>query len=119
MLVVEDDDVNLLIARHVLEKAGYQVDEASNGEAAVEAVKQQQYSIIFMDIEMPLMNGMEATREIRKLSEGNMPIIALTAYHMPEKLDEFKAAGMDDFIIKPFGPDKLQRIISQYLDSQP
>lgn len=116
ILVVEDDEINLLIAEHILGKAGYLVSKVNNGEEAIEIMKQETFDLILMDIEMPIMDGIEATPVIRKLENGrSIPIIALTAHSMPEKIEEFKSAGLDDYIIKPFDGDKFRVISEKYL----
>lgn len=116
ILVVEDEDVNLLIARHILDKGGYDVFTVNNGESAVEIVEAEEFDLILMDIEMPIMDGLEATPLIRKLPNGQqIPIIALTAHSIPEKLAQFTEAGIDDYIIKPFDGAKFEPIANQYL----
>ncbi len=93
ILVVEDDEVNLMIAQHILEKEGFEVLSVNNGEAAIEAVRAQQFDLILMDIEMPIMSGLEATPHIRELTKDNpLPIIALTAHSVPEKLAQITEA---------------------------
>ena len=116
ILVVEDDEINLLIAEHILGKAGYLVSKVNNGEEAIEIMKNETFDLILMDIEMPIMDGIEATPVIRNLENGrSIPIIALTAHSMPEKIEEFKTAGLDDYIIKPFDGDKFRVISEKYL----
>ena len=116
ILVVEDDDVNLMIADYVLGKAGFSVVAVDNGEAAVEMASKERFDLILMDIEMPIMSGLEATPLIRQLPNGkDIPIIALTAHSMEEKLEEFKSAGIDDCLIKPFDKEKFQIIANKYL----
>ena len=116
ILVVEDDEVNLMIAEHILNKEGFSVITVENGEEAIEIVKTQQFGMILMDIEMPIMDGLEATQAIRKMEHGRrIPIIALTAHAIPEKIQEIRSAGMDDYIAKPFDPKKLKVIINKYI----
>lgn len=116
ILLVEDDEVNLLIAEHILGKGGYEVVTAVNGEEAVACAGKDVFDLILMDIEMPVMDGMEATACIRQGESGtHIPIIALTAHSLPEKLEEFKAAGMDDYIVKPFDSDKFAEVALRYL----
>jgi CheY-like chemotaxis protein len=116
ILVVEDDEVNLMIAEYILGKAGFQVQAVDNGEAAIEIVETERFDLILMDIEMPIMGGLEATPLIRQLPLGkSVPIIALTAHSMPEKLAEFEQAGIDDYLIKPFDKEKFQAIVEKYL----
>ncbi|MEM7657666.1 MAG: response regulator [Bacteroidota bacterium] len=116
ILVAEDDEVNLMIADYVLGKAGFSVVAVDNGEAAVDMASKERFDLILMDIEMPIMSGLEATPLIRQLPTGkDIPIIALTAHSMEEKLEEFKAAGIDDCLIKPFDKEKFQIIANKYL----
>ncbi|RMG18052.1 MAG: response regulator [Bacteroidetes bacterium] len=116
ILVVEDDEVNLMIAEHILGREGYEVAKVNNGEEAIEIVRNQQFDMILMDIEMPIMDGLEATPLIRKLPNGrHVPIIALTAHSMPEKIEEFHKAGMDSHIIKPIDQQKLKVVTDKYL----
>jgi CheY-like chemotaxis protein len=117
ILIVEDDDVNLLIAEHLLRKAGHEVVSADNGEAAVEAVQNSRFDLILMDIEMPIMDGLEATPLIRALPGGaGVPIIALTAHTIPEKLAEIHQAGMNDYLIKPFELPKFEKLAEKYIN---
>lgn len=116
ILVVEDDEVNTMIAMHILGKQGFEVSTVSNGEEAVEIVKTDTFDLILMDIEMPIMDGIEATRIIRTLDAGKrIPIIALTAHQIPEKIAEFQQAGMNDYVLKPIDPEKLQDLIQTHL----
>ena len=116
ILVVEDDEVNLMIARHILGKEGFEVSTVNNGEEAIDIVQRELFDLILMDIEMPIMDGLEATPIIRELANGkNIPIIALTAHSMPEKIEQFKGAGLDDHIIKPFDGNKFKVISDKYL----
>ncbi|MEM9985000.1 MAG: response regulator [Bacteroidota bacterium] len=115
VLIVEDDAVNLVIAEQMLRKAGYQVSTRHNGEQAIEAVKEQAFDVILMDIEMPLMDGLEATPSIRRTPNGQrIPIIALTAHTIPEKLEEIRRAGMDDYLIKPFDLQKFEGMMNKH-----
>lgn len=116
VLVVEDDEVNLMIAEHVLQREGFAVATANNGEEAITKVREEVFDLIFMDIEMPIMDGLEATPQIRLLENGkHIPIIALTAHAIPEKIAEFVRAGMNDHITKPVDRQKLQIIAQKYL----
>jgi signal transduction histidine kinase/ActR/RegA family two-component response regulator len=107
VLVVEDNEINQEIAQAVLAEMGLEVDLAENGEEGVAAFLQKDYDLIFMDIRMPVMDGLEATRAIRRLEEeknpfgARVPIIAMTANAMKEDQEESKAAGMDGHISKP------------------
>ncbi len=117
VLLVEDNEINREIAREMLENAGVQVDIASNGQEAVEAVRQQAFDVVLMDIQMPEMDGYEATREIRRDdSRQNLPIIAMTAGVMTSERERASAAGMNDYITKPINGDELRQIIARWLE---
>lgn len=108
ILVVEDTVPNQLVATAILERAGYSVDIASNGLEAISAVESEHYDCILMDLRMPKMNGLEATRRIRALERGaNVPIVALTADAVRSELDQCIAAGMDDHLTKPIEASEL------------
>jgi|GEM_PF-3359855 len=103
ILVVEDNAVNQKIALKLLAKMGYTGDVAANGFEAIDALKRQQYDIVFMDVQMPEMDGLEATRRIIEKWDKHRPcIIAMTANVMKEDREACLVAGMDDFISKPF-----------------
>ncbi|MDX1908674.1 MAG: response regulator [Bacteroidia bacterium] len=111
ILVAEDDEVNLLIAEHILGKRGYAVFTAENGETAARLVQEHTFDLILMDIEMPVMDGLEATALIRSTERGQViPIVALTAHTLPEKLEKFKELGMNDYIVKPFDIAKFDEV---------
>lgn len=117
ILVVEDDEVSLIVAEHILTKEGYAVRKVDNGEEAIEIVRRERFDLILMDIEMPIMSGLEATPLIREHPHGqDVPIVALTAHSTPEKLQEFQAAGIDDYVLKPLDAIKLQLIADKYLN---
>ncbi len=102
ILVVDDNAVNLQVASKILEKAGCEVIQAQSGPIAIELVEKGEFEVIFMDIQMPNMNGMSATKRIRrKLGKNTPPIVAMTAFSLQEEREEFLAAGMDDYISKP------------------
>ena len=114
LLLVDDNPSNRMVARSFLEKMKVQVDHAEDGRAAFEAVKTYAYDIVLMDLQMPQMNGYEATQAIRKLGGQyeKLPIIALSADVMGAK-DRVLEAGMNDYMAKPFSPETLYRKISQ------
>ncbi len=115
ILLAEDYVVNQKIAVRMFNKLGYEIDIVENGKEAVERVQQSQYDLIFMDVQMPEMDGLEATRVIRKLLKHNSPmIIAMTANAMPEDREKCLEAGMDDYLSKPFKPRELQQILEKY-----
>jgi PAS domain S-box-containing protein len=118
ILVVEDMELNQFIARHIMESWGFEVSMAGNGSQAINMVKQNDYDLILMDIQMPEMNGMVATRLIRKLSDpqkANLPIIALTGNSLNTDSEKYIAAGMNDYLAKPLSEAKLFQVISANL----
>jgi CheY-like chemotaxis protein len=116
ILLVEDNLVNQKVAQRMLKHLGYHADLANNGEEAVEAIERQPYHVVFMDIHMPEMDGLEATRIIRKLwpSEEQPRIVALTAHCLDYSRDMCIQAGMDDYISKPATMEDLQTAINDY-----
>ena len=115
LLLVEDNAINRRIARAVLEDAGHKVDEAADGAEAVDCVARTPYQAVLMDIQMPIMDGVEATRRIRALPGAacRVPIIAMTANAMKGARETYLGAGMDGYVTKPIdGPAVLQAIES-------
>ncbi len=119
ILMVEDNPVNRKIGVISLQKMGYTVDTAENGQEALDAAKNTGYDLIFMDIQMPYMDGYEATSNIRGgdglITDPQLPIIAMTAHALQGDREKAIAAGMNDYITKPINPDKLLRVIKQWL----
>ncbi len=116
ILLAEDNIVNQKLAVKILEKRGYRVAVASNGREAVDAFEGERFDLILMDVQMPEMNGLEATRLIREKeaeSGGHVPIVAMTAHAMKGDREDCLAAGMDDYISKPFKPKELYSIIEK------
>ncbi len=109
ILLVEDNKINQKVALALLGRLGYSADLAENGLEAVEATKRQRYELILMDMQMPVMDGLEATRRIRSSEGANVdcPIIALTANAMQSDQQACRAAGMNDFLSKPFNREVL------------
>lgn len=109
VLVVEDNSTNLLVARRMLEIGGFQVEIATNGRDAVDAAGTRPFDLILMDIHMPVLDGCEASMQIRQLpgTAGRVPIIALSASVFTEDIRRCFDAGADDFIAKPFMPAEL------------
>lgn len=121
ILIVEDNRINRIVLRDLLEQDGHQVDEATNGQLGVEATGRSVYDLVFMDISMPVLDGVEATRAIRR-AEGSglrLPIIALTAHALPAEKERFRAAGMDDILVKPISRKSLRQVLQAYLGQKP
>jgi signal transduction histidine kinase/DNA-binding response OmpR family regulator len=119
ILVVEDNQVNCEVALDMLDELGFEADVVHNGKQAVDAAKANQYALILMDCEMPVMDGFAATKKIRKneaISQAKATaIIALTAHAITGARDKCIASGMDDFLSKPFTMSSLQSIVKKWL----
>ena len=109
ILLAEDNAMNRRLATLLLERMGYGADVATNGREAIEAVDRAPYDVVLMDVQMPEVDGMEATRQIRaRFADGARPrIVALTANAMAEDREAATAAGMDDYLAKPIRPAEL------------
>ena len=116
LLLVEDNKINQKIAMSLVGKLGYQVDLAENGLEAIAATGKRRYELILMDMQMPEMGGIEATRNIRSLGGPNAltPIIALTANAMKSDYEACCAAGMNDFMTKPINREALIDCIARW-----
>ncbi len=118
ILIVDDIETNVVTIRELIRKHGYRIDSASNGVQALEKTKENNYDLIFMDCQMPEMDGYESTRQIRayETSENleSTPIIAMTGNAFEKDRQACKAAGMDDFISKPVKPHDLLELINGY-----
>lgn len=115
ILIVEDNDMNRFIAIQSLHYFGCVVDEATNGREAVEKVKKNHYDLVLMDIQMPVMDGLEATLLIRNELKLETPIVALTANAFRHDIDRYLKAGMDNFVTKPFSEEELYFKIGPFL----
>jgi signal transduction histidine kinase/CheY-like chemotaxis protein len=118
VLVVDDNPINLAVARSLISKAGYQVGTATNGREALGAAQSAQWCLVLMDVQMPEMDGLEATRQIRALpgAAGRVPIIALTASAMPEDVIACKEAGMSEVLAKPIDVAALARVLAHFIE---
>lgn len=116
ILAVDDNEVNLMLITKTLSKLGYSCKKASNGQLALEIVKQEDFDLIFMDMQMPIMDGTVATTEIRKhYRVYEYPVvIALTANALGDGRDKCLEAGMQDFIAKPFKPAEIEEVIRKW-----
>ncbi|WP_328189367.1 ATP-binding protein [Marinobacter sp. OP 3.4] len=119
ILLVEDNRVNQIVASGLLHKLGHEVDHAENGERALAALSLKAYDLVLMDCQMPVMDGYEATRRIRQNPEWKkLPVIAVTANVMSGDREECLAAGMDDYITKPYNRDVLDQMIQRWSASE-
>lgn len=117
LLLVEDNAVNRELIRTMLEPFGVGVETANDGVAGVEAMRQGQYDLVLMDVQMPVMDGLTATREIRAMEGARgaaTPIVAMTANVLPEQIANCLAAGMDDHLGKPINPTKLLETVARW-----
>jgi two-component system, sensor histidine kinase and response regulator len=120
LLLVEDNDINREFATELLRSEGIEVDEAINGEQALEKVQRIAYDAVLMDVQMPVMDGLEASRRIRALASederfAKLPIIAMTALAMAHDAENCRVAGMNDHVTKPISPDHLMDVLSKWV----
>jgi PAS domain S-box-containing protein len=119
VLLVEDNRVNQIVASNFLKKWGIEVEYANHGKEAVDMIQNKTYQLVLMDLQMPEMDGYEATRRIRAMNHDeyfkNVPIVALTASAMADIRGKVADFGMNDFLSKPFQPEELQAVIGKYV----
>ncbi len=116
LLLVEDNEMNRFIAAQSISILGCKLDEAINGRMAVEMMMKKKYDLVLMDIQMPVMSGVEATKYIRQVLSLDTPIIALTANAFKHDIEMYLAIGMNDYITKPYNEEDFLRIIKQQLN---
>ena len=120
ILLVEDNEDNQQVGTEILHAVGCLVEIACNGEEAIKMIQATPYDIVLMDVQMPVMDGLTATREVRKNAAfAKLPIIAMTANAMKEDMDRCIASGMDDYIAKPIDPDEMFRTLRKYFTVKP
>ena len=116
ILVVDDEPINRQVVSYILEEVGLEVDMAEDGKDALTKIQQAYYDIVLMDMQMPELDGLHATRELRtRLGLENLVIIAMTANAFDDDRVRCTAAGMNDFIAKPFKPESLFEKLVQWL----
>lgn len=115
LLVVDDNEMNLLVASSMLKHYGASIKTASNGQEAIEMIKKDKFDLILMDVQMPVLDGLEATRQIRENISKKLPVIALTAYAVKGDEQKFLSAGMNDYLSKPFEESKLVNVVTKWL----
>jgi PAS domain S-box-containing protein len=121
ILVVDDNEVNILIAKRFLSKWGLIIDFASNGEEAINKIVNNVYDLVFMDIRMPGIDGFDATKIIREIPGEyykKLPVIALTASTLHNENMKFKESGMDGHILKPFNPEEIKAVLASYFGKE-
>ena len=116
ILLVEDNPVNTMLAKAMLRNLGCKVQNATNGLLALEVLDGESFDLVLMDLQMPVMGGEDASREIRRREAGRarMPVIALTASARPGDLENCLQAGMDDLLTKPYTQAQLRTVIEQW-----
>jgi CheY-like chemotaxis protein len=113
VLVVDDNPINLKVAQGLVERAGYRVQVARDGQEAVDAAAAQDFALVLMDCQMPEMDGLEATRRIRASARNaSTPIIAVTASGLAEQVEECRLAGMNDVLVKPVSLEQIKRALA-------
>ena len=119
ILLAEDNKINSKVAARQLKKLGYEVDAAMNGQEAVEAMQHTKYGLVLMDCQMPVMDGFEATRTIRRMEKvrslRRIPIVAMTANFSEQDRERCTQAGMDDFITKPVKINMLGELLEKWM----
>ncbi len=116
ILIVEDEPKNLTLLRDLLQVSGYSTIEAGNGKQGVELAKSQKPDLILMDIQMPEMDGLEATQILKAdATTSNIPILALTSYAMKGDEERILQAGCDGYLAKPIDIKELLKIVAEYL----
>ena len=119
ILLVDDEPINQEVARIILEDAGLQVELAANGREAADMIERAAYDLVLMDMQMPVMDGLEATQHIRGMpNRTTLPILAMTANAFAEDRARCLAAGMNDFIAKPISPNQLYSLVLRWLEKR-
>ena len=122
LLLVEDNDINREFATELLRSEGVEVEEAVNGAEAVDKVQRREFDAVLMDIQMPVLDGLDAARQIRQLAQtpgkerfADLPIIAMTALAMAQDAQKSRDAGMNDHVTKPVAPDRLMAVLAKWV----
>lgn len=118
ILMAEDNPINQRVGKLILQRAGFSIDLVADGNEAVEAHRALPYDMILMDCQMPMMDGFEASRQIRQLSPPQPVIIAVTANALVGERERCLNAGMDDYLSKPFQADQLVGVVKKWIASR-
>lgn len=119
VLIAEDSSVIQNLAKKILEFQNYEITAVKNGEQVLQLIEQEDFNILLLDINMPVMDGMDCARAVRKLSDAKkaaIPMVAITGNAKNYTEDEFKAAGFDDVLVKPLNFDRLVEIVNSLTD---
>lgn len=117
LLIVDDIFINRMLLSEIAREIGCAYKLASNGKEALEQLEKESFDLVLMDIEMPIMNGLETTRNIRMHTNAHLakiPIIALTAHNPNDFFDEFNTAGFNELLTKPYLISKIQKVVEQF-----
>ncbi len=117
ILIVDDNRINQIVTQRILEQKSFNCDLSDNGLDSIEKIKNKNYNLVLMDINMPGISGLEATRQIRKFNK-TLPVIALTAVEIEEVRQEIKEAGMNDIIVKPYDNATFFQVIYRYISQE-
>ena len=120
VLIAEDSSVIQNLARKILEFQNYEITAVKNGEQVLQILEKEDFNILLLDINMPLMDGMECVRRVRALSDtekANVPIVAITGNAKNYTEEEFKTAGFNDVLVKPLNFDRLVEVVNQLTDN--
>ena len=116
ILVIEDNEQNMYLVNFILEKYGYQVIQARSGDEGIQQAQQQNPDLVLLDIQLPVMNGYEVARELRKMKlMAEIPIVAVTSYAMPGDRENAMEAGCSGYIEKPINPETFITEVEHFL----
>jgi CheY-like chemotaxis protein len=120
VLLAEDNEINRKVAQHMLERVGCRITAVSDGEEALQAVQQGDFDVALMDVQLPVVDGLEVTRRLRRQEEGeqHLPIVAMTAHAMKGDREKCIEAGMDDYLSKPISSERLYDVVSRCTGSR-
>jgi CheY-like chemotaxis protein len=122
ILVVDDLVLNRILLTEIIENAGYRYAQANNGKEAIDRLMKEDFDVVFMDIEMPVMNGFETTRYIRNKflpPKNKIPVIAVTAHDPVTFFEDYKEVGFNALISKPFSLEKIKKTVASVLNLNP